>query len=411
MDEGQATTILDEKGKQLLEGYYAEADSAPGILNVVLNFSISAGASDILFEPRADFGYVRARIDGIMYLVTKIPIDHYSAVVSRLKIMAALDITTHSESQEGKIAYEYEGRPIEFRIAVSLVVSGEFMAIRLHDSNTAVFPLEQLGIQQNNLLALQKLLKYKSGLILTCGPTGSGKTSTLYSCLQLLNHGETNIISVEDPVEYLLPGINQLQVDKEHGMTFADGLRIILRLNPDIIFVGEIRDAETAHIGIESALTGHLVLSTIHANSAIGAIFRLLDLDVEKFFINTALIGVLSQRLVRRVCPHCVAEAAPTPEEAQFYQQVTGKPLTSEAVGKGCAECAMTGYKGRIGIFEVLIIDDTVRTMIGRNASEEQIKTAIAHTSFTSLLVDGMSKVDQKLTRVKEVMSNVYVTG
>jgi type II secretory ATPase GspE/PulE/Tfp pilus assembly ATPase PilB-like protein len=402
--------ILDEEGKAILDRCYASPESAPEILDVILRFSIGAGASDILLEPQQEAGVVRVRIDGILYLVTKIPANLVAAVVSRAKIITGLDVMAHSGPQEGKILYEYDGRQINVRVAIAQVVNGDLVVMRLHDSDTTVYPLETLGLEGNNLATYRDLLKFKSGLILVCGPTGSGKTSTLYSSLQLLNTGSSNLVSVEDPVEYVLNGTNQMQVDREHGMGFSEGLRVMLRLNPDIIFVGEIRDGETAHIAIESALTGHLVLSTMHTNNAVGAIFRLLDLDVEKFFINAALIGVVSQRLVRRVCPHCAAETALTAEESQFYQQVTGKVLAVQMVGKGCAECSMTGYRGRVGMYEVLKIDDLVRSWISRNATEQQIKAALAERAFVSILSDGMHKVDQRATTVKEVMSNIYVS-
>jgi type II secretory ATPase GspE/PulE/Tfp pilus assembly ATPase PilB-like protein len=411
MDAPIFKEILDEQNTAKLANLYESENPAPEIVELILGIAVEGGASDILFEPYAAYGLVRARIDGILHVFTKIPIEAYPPVISRIKVLAGLDITQHRIAQEGKITYEYNDRNIELRLAITEVGNGEMAVMRVHDSKTAVYPLSDLGIQEPTFSSITNLLKLKNGLLLTCGPTGSGKTSTLYSAIQTLNQGRYNIISIEDPVEYQLPGINQMQVDKERGITFAEGLKVTLRLNPDIIFVGEIRDAETAHIAIESALTGHLVLSTMHANSAVSAIFRLQDLEVEKFFINSALVGVISQRLVRRVCESCGTETAPTNEEVQFYQKITGKTLVSQRQGSGCTLCSMTGYHGRIGIYEVLVIDDMIRTLVSHNATEQQIRAFLDQRGFVSIVKDGLNKVDQKLTTVSEVITNAYVNG
>lgn len=385
-------------------------DSAPEIINILFRFAIENAVSDILLEPQSEWAVVRMRLDGVLHFAAKIPMEIYNAVISRLKVMSDLDITVHRVAQEGKISYEHNDRVINIRVAVTQVVTGEFAALRLHDSSSTLYRLEDLGLQNDNLLEYRTLLRNKSGLIITCGPTGSGKTSTLYSSLQVLNTGQTNIISVEDPVEYILPGLNQMQVDKEHGNSFADGLRVILRLDPDIIFVGEIRDGETAHIAIESALTGHLVLSTMHANSAISAIFRLRDLEIDKFFINAALIGVIAQRLVRKTCTMCAEEVPLSKEETTFYQRITGESIPTQLKGRGCENCAMTGFKGRIGVYEIMIINDTIRALISNNATEQQLEGALNAQGYVTLLRDGMGKVKQRLTTVEEVLYNAYTS-
>lgn len=410
MAPGQETFIIDPTGAELLAKYYQRADMAPAILDVILKFSADAGASDILFEPQDESSLVQIRIDGALQPITRIPNEVYPSVISRIKVMAALDITQHRTAQEGKIVFQFENRTIDIRVAIADVATGEMAVLRLHDSSTTIYSLEQLGMQEPNVTEYMRLLSSPNGLILTCGPTGSGKTSTLYSSIQLLNDGLHNIISIEDPIEYLVPGVNQMQVDNEHGISFAEGLRVILRLNPNVIFIGEIRDDETAHIAIESALTGHLVLSTIHASSAVAVLFRLVDLGIEKFFLNSALLAVVSQRLVRKVCEHCAEEVVPSPEEIDYYQRATGRALTSQRQGRGCPQCSLTGYKGRIGIYEILTVDKNLRSLISQNANEQQIEAALLARGYQTLIQDGLNKVDQKLTTVREILTHAYTS-
>ncbi len=413
MNEGGKNYILPQAKQEQIAQFLRDQDenSAPEVINVVMSYLAETGASDVFFEPANDSGIIRARIDGVVHYVLMVDQELFTNIISRLKVMAGLDITMHTSSQEGKINFDFETHAVNARVALANTVNGEFLVLRLHDSSNAVTDITQIGLTGTSAERYNTLLKSRSGLLLVCGPTGSGKTSTLYSSLQALNDGHRNVVSIEDPVEYNLPGVNQMQVDIEREVTFAEGLKVILRLNPDIIFVGEIRDPDTAHISVEAALTGHLVMSTIHANSAISAISRLIDLNINTFFINSSLIGAISQRLVRKTCTQCGKETAPTAEEADFYQRVTGRVLTSQMVGQGCEVCARTGFKGRVAIFEVMAVDESIRQLITKGSSERQITQALIQSGYTTLLYDGMTKVDQKITTVREVISSAFVSN
>jgi type II secretory ATPase GspE/PulE/Tfp pilus assembly ATPase PilB-like protein len=406
----QPPSILTPEVRERIQRDLESVEYVPDLVGSLIVFAIDSNASDLLFDPGVESTAVRVRIDGILHFVLAIPAQYYSAVVSRIKIMSELDITQHWNAQEGKIDFEHNGRLINLRVAIAKVITGEVVALRLHDTRSIIYSLDALGMQDPALSTYIQLLKSRSGLLLICGPTGSGKTSTLYSTLNYLNDGTTNIISIEDPIEYLLPGINQMQTDRQRGLTFAEGLKVILRLNPDRIFVGEIRDPETAHIAVESAMTGHLVFSTIHASSAAAVIPRLADLNIESFFINSSVIGAVSQRLVRRVCTHCAQEVPLGPEEAAAYYKATGEQLATQLQGQGCAECTMTGYKGRIGIYEVMAVDETVRTLVKEGVSIGKIERALQESGFRTILQDGMAKVTQRVTTVQEVLTNAYVT-
>lgn len=403
------TTVLDPEFDQKLSQFYQSDQNAPEIIGMIIVYAIDNGVSDILIEPGVDSGDVRMRIDGVLHVVTRVSNELYPSLISRIKIMAGLDITIHRTAQEGKIDFEHKGRLVNLRVAMAAVVTGESVAMRVHDTRSTIYKLEALGIGDTNLSTLTSLLNAKTGLLLVCGPTGHGKTTTLYSSLQTLNDGAVNIISIEDPIEYILPGINQMQVDNEHGLTFAEGLKVILRLNPDIIFVGEIRDAETAHIAIEAALTGHQVLTTMHANSAIAVLSRLIDLNIDKFLINAALAGSVSQRLVRKVCPYCQQDVALSQDHIELFYNITGQKIATQKVGTGCKACAMTGYKGRIGVYEVLPMTDILRNLISEGAINTRIEQTLKAHNFKNMLYDGLMKVAQGQTTMEEVIANCYV--
>ncbi|HSI20704.1 MAG TPA: GspE/PulE family protein [Verrucomicrobiae bacterium] len=426
MEEGQETTdqggiisaeptaavsILGAERQEQLDKILERDDAAPELLDLIIDYAIEQGASDVLFEPQPEEGLIRVRIDGILQVATRVPSDLFLNSVSRLKVMAGLDITQHNSSQEGKIVFERPETQIDARTAVASTTSGEMVVLRLHDRRSTQFTLQDIGLKGKEEKDYRNLLASHAGLILICGPTGSGKTSTLYSSLHTLNSEHKNIVSVEDPIEYIIPGLNQMQVDVEHGVTFAEGLKIILRLNPDVVFVGEIRDAETAHIAVEASLTGHLVLSTIHANSAVSSISRLVDLGIDKFFINNALIGSISQRLVRRGCTVCGRMMEPSPEEGEMFFRITGRRLEKQMIGPGCEACAMTGYKGRMPIIEVMTVDEQVRALVTRGATERQITQQLVQNGYHTLLQDGMNKVEQGLTTVREVIANAFITN
>ena len=402
-------TLLGPELATQLERLFGSTQTAPEIIDLLLNFAASHGISDILLEPMGEVTRVRMRLDGALQEAGRIPYEVYPAVAARIKVLANADTGTREINQEGKFLFSQDGRTINVRMALTSVVGGEMIALRLHDSGSAVKAFADHGMDDLVRVPFEKMLGAKTGLVVVCGPTGAGKTSTLYSAINLLNNGKTNIISIEDPVEYVMNGINQMQVDEERGLSFASGLRVILRLNPDIIFVGEIRDKETAQIGIESALTGHLVISTLHANSAVSALSRLRDLQIESYFINAALKGVLCQRLVRRTCKTCGAMVVPNANEQQLFKQIMGRDLTQQFVGTGCAACAGSGFQGRIGMYELLEMNDLTRPLVTTNQTEREIFMNLrAKAGFRSLVEDGMLKVEQGLTTVMEVVSNAY---
>lgn len=405
---GKPISILPADQTEQLERFYGSPQTSPEIIELLLNFAVQRRISDILFEPNGEVVLVRMRLDGVLQPVAQIPVNAYPSVVARVKVLSNLDTANRSLTQEGKFIFGVEGRNVNARVAITLVAGGEMVAVRLHDSAGAISSLVDQGMGEDIRASYQQMITSKTGLIIACGPTGAGKTSTLYTSLAMLNTGKTNIISIEEPVEYVMRGVNQMQVDAEHGLTFASGLRVILRLNPDIIFVGEVRDHDTAAIAVEASLTGHLVLSTMHANSAISAISRLRDLQIDDFMIKASLKGVVSQRLVRRVCQKCGGWKAPFSTEAQIFKQIIGRDLQQQYVGNGCEACAGTGFEGRIGIYELLKIDDTVRDLIGSAKSEQEMFNSLRSGGFRSLVEDGMLKVEKGITTVMEVVSNAY---
>ena len=402
-------TLLPPAVYQQLERLYGSTQTAPEVIDLLLQYGAVNGVSDLIIEPYEHAALVRVRLDGILHEVSRIPAEMCSAVISRIKVLANLDSSSLREvAQEGKFVLRTEKEPVTVRVAIAQVAGGEMVALRLHDSSTMSGGLSDHGMPDSIVQQYTKLLQAKSGLILVCGPTGGGKTSTLYSSLQILNTGMTNIISIEDPVEYILPGINQMEVNAEFGLSFARGLRVTLRLNPDIIFVGEIRDQETARIAMESSLTGHLVLSTLHANSAVSAISRLRDLEIERFFISASLKAALCQRLVRRSCTICGTWNAPQADEAALFEQMMHRPLEKQFSSPGCEACAGTGFKGRIGIYEIIVVNDGIRTLISNAQSEDEMSNVLRKNGFHSLLEDGLEKVEQGLTTVVEVVSHAY---
>jgi general secretion pathway protein E len=296
-------------------------------------------------------------------------------------------------------------------VGIIATVYGEMAVLRLLDKSRATMALADLGFLPESLKKYEAMLKVPYGIILASGPTGAGKTTTLYASLNSLDRTERNIITVEDPVEYRFSNINQIQVNPKAGLTFAGGLRSILRLDPDVILIGEIRDAETANIAIQSALTGHLVLSSIHANDAVGVVLRLIDLGVEPFLVSSALIGVIAQRMVRRICPHCGRTIKASPEESLIYSQEMGEERAEFIYGAGCNACSNSGYRGRIGIFEILTTSDTIKTLLVKGTTASQLRAQAIKEGMMTLLKDGMSKVQKNITTPTEVLRNAYSVG
>ena len=383
------------------------ASEAPIIrlVNRLIYNAIEERASDIHFEPFENELKVRYRIDGVLHNVESPSNRLQAAIISRVKIMSKLDIAERRLPQDGRIKLKIGDKQIDFRISTVPTLFGESLVMRILDREKLVFDFRKLGFPENILSKYITLISQPYGMILVTGPTGSGKTSTLYATLSRINSSENKIITLEDPVEYQLRGVNQIQVNPKIGMGFANGLRSIVRQDPDIILVGEIRDKETAEIAIQSALTGHLLFSTLHTNDAAGAITRLLDMGVENFLLSSTLLGVLAQRLVRVICNGCKKETEPderllkpmrlSPEElagARFYK------------GEGCEECRHTGFKGRMAIFEYLPVDEDIRREIVHRSNTETIKKVANQKGITTLRQDGWRKVKEGITTISEVL-------
>lgn len=412
--DNPAQALADSKEKRkisspALEEAFSSVHADPvGFVDKVLKESIGMEASDIFFEPREEFLEVRVRIDGVMYILGSIGLDIFVQVASRFKVLSNLDPTEKRKIQEGQFTIQdYMGSTVNLRVEIAHTVNGELIVIRIHKKETIVMDVTKLGFSSVALTNFQNMLKQRSGLILVCGPTGCGKTTTLYSTVSKLNENqEYNIMTVEDPVEFKIEGVNQMQVQKEIGFTFAGGLRTILRLSPDVVLVGEIRDTETAEIAVESGLTGQLVLSTLHAEDSIGALFRLLDLGIESYLLNSSLLGIIAQRLVRKACVACRAPYQPNQDELEIFNKITGRAPKQLVKSSGCPQCKNIGYKGRMGIFEVLLIDSQVRSLIRSRANETQLRESLIKANFITLLRDGFEKAEQGHTTLEEVLRN-----
>jgi general secretion pathway protein E len=362
-------------------------------------------ASDIHFEPFEDNFQVRYRIDGVLHNVESPPKRLQAAIISRIKIMAKLNIAERRLPQDGRIMLRVKGKEIDFRVSSIPTIHGESMVLRILDKSSIVLDIERLGFMEDTMRGMREVVNYPHGIVLVTGPTGSGKTTTLYCALQEINSSEKKIITVEDPVEYQLPGVNQIQVKAAIGLTFANALRSIVRQDPDVILIGEIRDAETAEIAIHSALTGHLVLSTLHTNDAPSAVTRLLDMGMEDYLLSSTLIGILAQRLVRVACPFCQTPCDPDPSVLKEMhldgQNLEGVQITEV---KGCDKCSNTGYWGRAGIFEFLRVNDEIQRLILEKRDANVIKEAARKNGMRTLREDGWLKVQRGITTVSEVL-------
>ncbi|MFH0787161.1 MAG: type II secretion system ATPase GspE [Pseudomonadota bacterium] len=381
------------------------ASEAPIIklVNMVISRAVESRASDIHIEPFEDELKVRFRIDGVLHDIESLPKNLQAAILSRIKIMAKLNIAEKRLPQDGRIKLKVAEKEIDLRVSTIPVLYGEGVVMRLLLKEGVTIDLDLLGFPAQTLTTFNRLIKKSNGIILVTGPTGGGKTTTLYGALDKINSPDKKIITVEDPVEYQLKGINQIQVKPQIGLNFAGTLRHIVRHDPDIIMIGEIRDLETAEIAIQSALTGHLVFSTLHTNDAPSAITRLLDMGVENFLLSSTLRGVLAQRLVRIICPACkVADSNPSDQEELAHLKIGN--IRTLYKGTGCEQCAFTGYWGRIGIFELFLIDDEIRRMILKNGDSNQMREAARKKGMRTLLEDGLEKVKEALTTLPEVL-------
>lgn len=386
------------------EDLLEQVDEAPIIrlINAILTEAIREGASDIHVETFEKKLSIRFRVDGILREVVQPKRALAPLLVSRIKVMARLDIAEKRLPQDGRISLRIAGREVDLRVSTIPVNQGERVVLRLLDKQAGRLQLDHLGLEPADQTKLKDLISRPYGIILVTGPTGSGKTTTLYAALQSLNSQVRNIMTVEDPIEYSLQGIGQTQVNTKVDMTFARGLRAILRQDPDVVMIGEVRDLETAEIAVQASLTGHLVLSTLHTNSAVGAVTRLQDMGIEPFLLSSSVIGLLSQRLVRTLCTDCKVEHVPTESECEFLQI---SPDSHRVIyqAKGCPACKSSGYRGRIGVYELLKIDDGMREMIHRQAGDIELEEYVRKTSH-SILDDGVQKILHGLTTIEEVL-------
>jgi len=412
-----------EKAERAVEDYKAQADlideetseedvdvtNAPMVrlVNTIIAQAVKSKASDIHIEPYERNVRIRYRIDGELREMMTPAKSTHSAIVTRIKIMGKMNISEKRLPQDGRVETTIESLPIDMRISILPTVYGEKIVIRLLDRSSLVVNKEELGFTPFNLEQLNRIMKVPEGIILVTGPTGSGKTTTLYSILKELNRENKNIITVEDPVEYRLEGINQVQVNNKAGLTFANGLRAILRQDPDIVMVGEIRDAETAEIAVRAAITGHIVLSTIHTNDSVSTISRLVDMGIEHYLVSSATVGIIAQRLVKKVCVKCKTYHPASPEELRMLN-LPENEVIEIAKGTGCNTCGNTGYLGRTAIHEVLVIDGEIRNMIAQKMDIDAIKQRAIQKGLTTLNETCRILVKQGITTVDEMLRMTF---
>lgn len=378
-------------------------------VDMLVSQAVKDRASDIHLEPQQDFLRVRYRIDGVLHDVLRLPLGVHTALMTRIKVLSNLNIAERRRPQDGQFSATVGDRKVDFRVACIETDYGEMAVLRVLDKSVLLLKLlEDLGMSPAMLEPFQKLLHSAFGMILVSGPTGSGKTTTLYSAIGQLDAKHYNIMTIEDPIEYRFDDINQIQVNRQAGIEFAVGLRAIMRLDPDMILVGEIRDRETANTAVQASLTGHLVLSSIHANDAASAIVRLVDMGIEPFLVTSAVIGSLSQRLVRRVCPYCSAAKQVASAEVLAYQQELDEAKSEFLYGRGCNFCSHTGFLGRVGVFELLTMDEPIRKLVMAGASASEIKVEALNRGMITMRRDGMLKVRDGVTTVGEVLRNVF---
>lgn len=373
------------------------------LVNQLLSNAVMHKASDIHIDPQEKKLVVRYRVDGVLRLEKVLPKNMQNVLIARIKIMAKLDITEHRVPQDGRIKVNLGHHPVDLRVSTLPTIFGEKMVLRILDLGNKLNDLKQLGFNKLNLQRFESMIAQPNGIVLITGPTGSGKSSTLYAALNQLNTEEINIITIEDPVEFQLEGVNQIQVNPNVGMTFATGLRSILRQDPNVIMVGEIRDKDTVEVAIRASLTGHLVLSTIHTNDSLGTITRLIDMGVEPFLVASSLSGIMAQRLVRKVCRDCVEKQEPSKREMEIFAK-RGMKIESINRGRGCTSCNMTGYKGRIALQEILVINDEMRKLIMNGEPLNKLREVAVKYKTIFLMDDGLLKVKQGLTTTEEIL-------
>jgi type IV pilus assembly protein PilB len=390
----------------------ASADDAPvvRVVQMILTQALRDRASDIHIEPHPDKVVVRYRVDGALHDALDLPMNMGPAVVSRIKIMANMNIVERRRPQDGQISMVLEDRSVDIRVSTAAVVEGEKVVLRLLDKSRQLYTLTELGMPTDLVNAYTSILRSPYGMVICGGPTGSGKTTTLYGSLGQINSPEKNVMTIEDPVEYRIPSTNQIQINEQAGTTFAGGLRAILRQDPDVILVGEIRDVDTARIAIQAALTGHFVFSSLHAIDAAAALHRLIDMGIEGFLIASSVTAVLSQRLVRRICEHCREVYHPTTEELAMLRSINGvRPSDGFVRGAGCNFCAHTGYLDRTGVYELMPMSDAIRELVVERASHDQIRKTARAEGMRTLQEEAAHLVEAGVTTLSEVLRSIYV--
>ncbi len=376
-----------------------------GLVDKIISSAISVKASDIHIEPQTENLRIRLRIDGILVNYANLPVMLHSLIISRIKILSGMNTVEKRQPQDGSLSYKYEAKTIDIRIAIVPTIYGEKMVMRLLNVSGRLFTINELELSEANENLFYNLFHRPSGLILNTGPVNSGKTTTLYAALNVLNSTEKNIMTIEDPVEYKLSGINQMQIDGKMGLTFENGLHAILRQDPDIILIGEIRDGITAKTAIRAALTGHLVLSTLHTNSAASAILRMLDMGVEPYLLSATLAGCISQRLLRRICPYCASPyTAPINSSQSAFIEKYCIPKDKIYYGKGCEKCHNTAYSGRIAVQEILTVNNILQKAVSSIKDGDSFKEIAVQNGMRPLLYDAIDKVLQKKTTIDEII-------
>jgi type IV pilus assembly protein PilB len=408
----EARDVLRREAEQLESVTVNEEAPVVQVVQKVITQALRDRASDIHVEPSGDRVRVRYRIDGALVEVLDLPGSIGPAIVSRVKILANMNIVERRRPQDGQISMDVDGREVDIRVSTTAVVGGEKVVMRLLDKSRPLFKLEQLGMPADTAARFTQLIHSPFGMVICAGPTGGGKTTTLYASLGELNSPDKNLMTIEDPVEYTFDSINQIQINEQAGITFAGGLKSILRQDPDVILVGEIRDVDTARIAVQSALTGHFVLSSLHATEAVSALYRLLDMGIEAFLIASSVTAVVAQRLVRRSCTSCLEPYQPSPEEIAFVQTFGGsEPESGWLHGTGCHFCAHTGYLERVGVYEMLVVTDEVRELIVDRAPHDQMRKLARNQGMRTLQEQAVRLVSDGVTTASEVMRSIYVAG
>ena len=379
------------------------------VVNLLLSQAVSERASDVHIEPMPDRVRIRNRVDGALHESLTLPPGMGPALISRIKVMANMNIVERRRAQDGQIEMEVDGVPLDVRVSTTSTVNGEKCVMRILDKRRALFGLRDLGMPAETLTVFEGMTRSPYGMVLCAGPTGSGKTTTLYATLTQINREEINVMTVEDPVEYVFPTVNQIQINEQAGITFAGGLRSILRQDPDAILVGEIRDVETARIAVQSALTGHLVLSSLHATDSVAALHRFLDMGIESFLISSSVLGVVGQRLVRRLCPECKVPYKPGPDELAMWDKAGFAPKSEFFQGEGCVFCSETGYQGRIGVYELLRVSDAMKQLVVNQPTYQELRDLAVSEGMVPLQTEALKLVEQDVTTLAEVLRTLYV--